>query len=1566
MKKLRLLLSFLILFISQPFNAQNLLTKASSSAIDEALDVETDNAGNSYLTGFVGGQSNFGGLTTNAYGGQDIFVAKMNNAGNFLWVKTFGGSGAERGLDLDIDNNGNVYITGYFFGTANFGTISLSSTSGSRDLFVAKLNGTNGNVVWANKVGGTDAETGHSVTCDNLGNVIVAGQFEGSLTLGSNTYTTPTNTSTGSPASAILLIKYNSSGALVWSKAGISNFNNKAVAVDHDASNNLYITGNFSDNLTIDGVTISNQQLNAGYTAKFSAAGTLDWFRKIVGNPISPIDLKINGSDLLVTGDFQGDLIYYGASSNETLTTYYSNNFFLLKTSTAGNYVWGETIGSNNPLSVRALALSGNSESYLTGTFECNLEEIRPNYGTALWTSIGGNDIFVMKFNAAGTQQWDRHQGGLDDDMTHGISLNGTNNPVVCGSFKNNFYMAFGGVTGFPTYINNADKLTLNGCGVNTGLGTGGNLDILIFEPYEGTTQPPYNYYQDNTGACLDSVAVAFDPDVDSLIGCNGFSTNYTSAYMTNGPSVSVTLNNSVPGLPPYSLSSTQTYYLEEFRLDGCGSSIDSLYVEILPSPPTLWLTDDEGINVQNDPYLDVYLCDPDTIDIQLETVPPNMDVSIIYGGSVISDTNWANDLYQDGQYQILLENEYGCISNSTFNFYLEDIDYDTISPYLKLIGAVNDSIAFCEGEYINIYALDAITNPTGNNIFWDGEYMEISWNGAPYDSISAGVDFVNSFLIDSTGWHDFSFSIVIGYDNTCGTYLDTLTVIDSFYIDVLEVPSINFDVDSLVFICPGGTGVIVADTSLPNFVWSGPGIVSTSADNTTIVVDEPGGYVFQGILTHPTSGCSTNVFLAEFINYKPIPSVTSSSSPAVICPGDSILISVPDIPSNISYNWIGPNGNSVGNSSSIYVFDQGDYYCIIMDEDSCQITTDDFSVNEYTTPNIDISGSLVLCGNDSLELEVEYYGNPIFYWDPTGDTTASIFVSDSGYYYCTIELCGITTTDSVYIQDMSLALDLNVGDTLFCIGDSIYVETSPGLATYTWSPNGENTNGIWVSSPGDYSVTATSTDGCVASTDTVSIGYFFGNENMDFPDTTLCIGDSAAFTYTGNGSIEWFINNNLVSTQNTYVIQTLTDPFTLVYTIDRPYCGPYTDSFTVALSNLPSDITFLMDEFYCHNDSLILATQDPADNYEWTNSNNENYTGNNVVIYPIDENNSGMYYLTASNQYCSTEDSMYITVFPSFTLQLNTDTSFICKNSTDEVYDTLNSYNSLYWEFENSFFTDDETLYVDQSFEDGYYVLQGLDVNNCPFIPDSVQVYNTNNHNFFIQLDTAACIHTQLNLYADEIPNTNFIWTLPDGSNQYTSTVSINDLDSVNIGWYNVEIEVFGNCNFSDSLYLDLYLPFEFSLGNDTLICRKEFYGIYPPDGLNTLYWENGSNEVPHYVFNDFNSIILTNIDENGCYFSDTLELELSSCTPVVPNVITVNGDGMNDYFIIKNSEKHPRNRLEIVNRWGNPIYEKDHYDNTFNGVGLSDGTYFFIYYEDTDDKEAKPYTGFLTIISE
>ena len=89
------------------------------------------------------------------------------------------------------------------------------------------------------------------------------------------------------------------------------------------------------------------------------------------------------------------------------------------------------------------------------------------------------------------------------------------------------------------------------------------------------------------------------------------------------------------------------------------------------------------------------------------------------------------------------------------------------------------------------------------------------------------------------------------------------------------------------------------------------------------------------------------------------------------------------------------------------------------------------------------------------------------------------------------------------------------------------------------------------------------------------------------------------------------------------------------------------------------------------------------------------------------------------------------------------------------------------------------------------------------------------------------------------------------------------------------------------------------------------------------------------------------------------------------IPNAFTPNGDGKNDGFVIKNIENYPNNNLKIFNRWGNLVYQKDGYQNEFEGYAntsdaagqekLPAGTYYVILVY--GDEETETYNGYLLL---
>lgn len=105
---------------------------------------------------------------------------------------------------------------------------------------------------------------------------------------------------------------------------------------------------------------------------------------------------------------------------------------------------------------------------------------------------------------------------------------------------------------------------------------------------------------------------------------------------------------------------------------------------------------------------------------------------------------------------------------------------------------------------------------------------------------------------------------------------------------------------------------------------------------------------------------------------------------------------------------------------------------------------------------------------------------------------------------------------------------------------------------------------------------------------------------------------------------------------------------------------------------------------------------------------------------------------------------------------------------------------------------------------------------------------------------------------------------------------------------------------------------------------------------------------------------ITLTVTDSCGITHSDDQVINvLPPCNVSIPNIITPNGDGVNDYFKIGNLDKHPNSALTIYDRWGKKVFESPDYQNNWKADGLSDGTFFYTF----DVPDDKSYTGFISV---
>ena len=234
--------------------------KAGGTNDDDGHSIATDSFGNSYITGyFSSAPASFGTINLTSSGSADIFVAKLDSNGNWLWAKQAGGIYDDEGRGIAIDSYGNSYVTGAFARTVSFGTTTLTS-SGYVDIFVAKLD-SDGNWLWAKQAGGTGFDFGYGIATKSSGYSHVTGKFQGTASFGSTTLTSSGNAD-------IFVAKLDNSGNWLGAqKAGGTGIDDgQSIAID--SYGNSYVTGYFQRTASFGDINISSSGLYDIFVAK--------------------------------------------------------------------------------------------------------------------------------------------------------------------------------------------------------------------------------------------------------------------------------------------------------------------------------------------------------------------------------------------------------------------------------------------------------------------------------------------------------------------------------------------------------------------------------------------------------------------------------------------------------------------------------------------------------------------------------------------------------------------------------------------------------------------------------------------------------------------------------------------------------------------------------------------------------------------------------------------------------------------------------------------------------------------------------------------------------------------------------------------------------------------------------------------------------------------------------------------------------------------------------------------------------------------------------------------------
>jgi hypothetical protein len=220
-------------------------------------------SGDIYVTGTFNGTTDFDpgpGILTIASvaGSSDIFLLKLDAAGNFIWVKTFGGAGYDDGGSIKRDVIGNIYFGGTFTGTVDFdpgpATMNLIS-NGGRDGFIIKLD-QSANLLWAKNVGSSNDDYCTNLELDASKYVYMTGSFQNTVDFDPGP---GTNNITSSGNFDIYILKLDSSGIFTWVKPiGGTGGDEYCYSLSLDGVGNLCATGIFSVTTNFDAPATTN------------------------------------------------------------------------------------------------------------------------------------------------------------------------------------------------------------------------------------------------------------------------------------------------------------------------------------------------------------------------------------------------------------------------------------------------------------------------------------------------------------------------------------------------------------------------------------------------------------------------------------------------------------------------------------------------------------------------------------------------------------------------------------------------------------------------------------------------------------------------------------------------------------------------------------------------------------------------------------------------------------------------------------------------------------------------------------------------------------------------------------------------------------------------------------------------------------------------------------------------------------------------------------------------------------------------------------------------------------
>lgn len=357
-----------------------------------------------------------------------LYESVNAQAPSWAWAKGAGGSDRDEAFSVTNDALGNLITVGYFQSpTIAFDTITLTnSPGGNSNIFIVKYNAI-GNVIWAKSIGGTDDDFPTAVTTDASDNIIAVGFFY------SPTITFDTITLNNAGDRDIFIVKYDSSGNILWARSAGGSSSESVNSVAADTSGNLIVAGGFGGStITLGSITLTN----AGgaydmFLVKYDKTGVALWAKSAGG--LNCFDEAISvatdvAGNIAVAGYFESPSITIGAT---TLANVGGRDLFVARYSPLGAALWAKSAGGSNTDNATSVTTDTSGNVIAAGFYWSSTIA----FSTFTLTNSGGTDLFITKYDVSGNVIWALSEYGVGSEQVSAITTDPVGNIIAAGSF---------------------------------------------------------------------------------------------------------------------------------------------------------------------------------------------------------------------------------------------------------------------------------------------------------------------------------------------------------------------------------------------------------------------------------------------------------------------------------------------------------------------------------------------------------------------------------------------------------------------------------------------------------------------------------------------------------------------------------------------------------------------------------------------------------------------------------------------------------------------------------------------------------------------------------------------------------------------------------------------------------------------------------------------------------------------------------------------------------------------------------------------------------------------------